>query len=418
MASSNKKTKRNLSESDSENEAADFPRFIVIESLKEVCLAKFSPFLIEKVISTRASPKTVKKTRNGNLLVEVDSRRQAENILKIKMFHSTKCRAYPHEKLNTSKGVIRSRELALATEDGIALALEKQGVTNIKRISIRKGEERIQTNTYILTFNKPQTPKQVKIGYCLERVEQYIPAPLGCFKCQKFGHRWEACRGRQTCSKCGEKDPDHAEEDCLKEITCANCQQDHPAYARTCDVYQKEKEIIEVKHKRNISFLEARRIVGSYMGESSYASFARRAGRTNDDSKYRTLVEKLMKLKANDWPKFQDHLKKLHSVEFYQTPAQQQVGERSNVVVQTKTHVASITPTRTTPKNAKSPSKQPLHKSPIRPPKIIKVWLKNLSPIRPEQLKPRSQLPISQTTKIQINTKVNKERPGSTFKIP
>ena len=75
-----KKTKRNLSESDSENEAADFPRFIVIESLEEACLAKFSPFLIEKVISTRASPKTVKKTRNGNLLVEVDSRIQAENI--------------------------------------------------------------------------------------------------------------------------------------------------------------------------------------------------------------------------------------------------------------------------------------------------------------------------------------------------
>ena len=51
----------------------------------------------------RASLKTVKKTRNGNLLVEVDSRRQAENILKIKTFHTTKCRAYPHEKLNISK---------------------------------------------------------------------------------------------------------------------------------------------------------------------------------------------------------------------------------------------------------------------------------------------------------------------------
>ena len=59
-------------------------------------------------------------------------------------------------------------ELALATEDETASALGKQGVTNIKRISIKKGEERIQTNTYILTFNKPQTPKQVKIGYCLE----------------------------------------------------------------------------------------------------------------------------------------------------------------------------------------------------------------------------------------------------------
>ena len=52
------------------------------------------------------------------------------------------------------------------------------------------------------------------------------------------------------------------------------------------------------------------------------------------------------------------------------------------------------------------------------PPISIKDRLKNLSPIRPEQLKQKSQLPINQTTKIQMNTKVNKERPGSTFKIP
>ena len=86
-------------------------------------------------------------------------------------------------------------------------------------------------------------------------------------------------------------------------------------------------------------------------------------------------LRKLIKLEANDWPKFQDHLKKLHSVEFYQTPAQQQVanGERSNVVLQTKTHVGSITPTRTTPKSAKSPSKQRLHKSPICPQKALKI---------------------------------------------
>ena len=184
----------------------------------------------------------------------------------------TKCRAYPLEKLNTSKGVFRSRELALATEDQITSALGKQGVTNIKRISIRKGEQRIQTNTYILTFNKPHTPNKVKIGYCLERVEHYVPAPLTCFKCQKYGHHKEACRGQRTCAKCSEKDLDHVEEDCMKEITCANCRQDHPAYTRSCAVYQKEKEIIEGKHKRNVTFLEARRIVGSYMGESSYTS--------------------------------------------------------------------------------------------------------------------------------------------------
>ena len=179
-----------------------FPRFIVFESLEEVCLTKFLPFLIEKVISTRATPKTEKKTRNRNLLVEVDSQGQAESILKMKTFYTMKCRANPYEKLNTFKGVIRSKELALATEKEIASALGKQGVTNI-RISIRKGKERI------LTFNQPHTRKEVKISYCLERVEQYILAPLKCFKCQKYGHHREACRGRQTCTKCSEKDPDH-----------------------------------------------------------------------------------------------------------------------------------------------------------------------------------------------------------------
>ena len=48
-----KKTKQNWSDSDSKGETADFPRFIVIGSLEEACLAKFSPFLIEKVISTK-----------------------------------------------------------------------------------------------------------------------------------------------------------------------------------------------------------------------------------------------------------------------------------------------------------------------------------------------------------------------------
>ena len=141
---------------------------------------------------------------------------------------------------------------------------------------------------------------------------------------------------------------------------------------------------------------------------------------TNQDNKYRTLVEKLIQLEANDWPKFQKHLKQLYSVEFYQAPAQQQVGngDRSNVVIQPKTHVGPTSPTRTTPKSVKFPVKQSLHKSLICPPKSIKDRLKNLSPIKPEQLKQKFQAPISQAAKIQMNTKVNNERPGSVFKMP
>ena len=43
------------------------------------------------------------------------------------------------------------------------------------------------------------------------------------------------------CQMWGGKDWDRMEEDSLKEIRCANCQQDHPAYARFCDIYKKTK---------------------------------------------------------------------------------------------------------------------------------------------------------------------------------
>ena len=163
-----------------------------------------------------------------------------EQLEAMKNFHTAKCRSYQHERLNTSKGVIRSRKLPLAIAEEMTVALGKQGVTNIRRISIRKGEKQIQTNSYILTFNQLHTPKEVKINYCLERVEMYVPTLLRCFKCQKYGHHMKACRGQQTCAKCGEKDLDHMAEDCLKEIKCSNCQQVHPVYAKSCDIDKKK----------------------------------------------------------------------------------------------------------------------------------------------------------------------------------
>ena len=145
-------------------------------------------------------------------------------------------------------------------------------------------------------------------------------------------------------------------------------------YTRSFNVYKKEKEIEKrgsETQEENVSFLEAKKIVGPYMGENSYVSVAQRADTTNQDNKYRALVEKLIQLEMS---KFQEHLKKqIHFAEFYQAPAQQRVGngERSNVVVQTKTYIGSTTPTWTT-KSAESPTKQLLHASPIHE-KVLKT---------------------------------------------
>ena len=74
--------------------------------------------------------------------------------------------------------------------------LKKQNIIDVKRITIKKQNE-IITNTYILTFNNPKTPLEIKIGYTVVKVETYIPNPR-CHNCQKYGHLKEHCTRKQV----------------------------------------------------------------------------------------------------------------------------------------------------------------------------------------------------------------------------
>ena len=201
-----KSSKRSYSdsESDTETQQSSFPHFIVLESKEDKPISNLSPFVSEKTLSGLFIPVSVKKLGNGTLLVEVNKKTYAVILLKIKSFGGLKIKAFTHLSLNTSKGVVRSSELSLCTLDKLKSQLANQGVTDIKRISIKRNEETINTNTYILTFNKSSLPKELKVGYNLIKVNPYIPNPLRCYNCQKCGHHETKCLKSPVCKKCGE----------------------------------------------------------------------------------------------------------------------------------------------------------------------------------------------------------------------
>ena len=64
-------------------------------------------------------------------------------LIKMKTFHNLKYKANPHEKLNTLNRFIRNRDLSLATSEKIKTALGEQGVTDYKRVTIRRGGKEI-----------------------------------------------------------------------------------------------------------------------------------------------------------------------------------------------------------------------------------------------------------------------------------
>jgi hypothetical protein len=83
-------TKRRKSQEDSScNITFDgsFPRFLIIESNGSKSLTELSPFIKEKQLSALiGTPTSVKKLRNGGLLIEVERKQQSDIILKCSSF--------------------------------------------------------------------------------------------------------------------------------------------------------------------------------------------------------------------------------------------------------------------------------------------------------------------------------------------
>lgn len=210
MATKHNSKKRFL-EPDTDNSAAnrgfslssndDWPKFITIESISsDIPITKLSPFAIQKGIAGIAGTvKEVKKLRSGQILVECCKKANAENLLHANMLAGVQIKTSPHPTLNYSKGIIRTRELDDVDEEEITNELKTQGVTNVKRIIIKREERMIKTNTYIITFNKPLLPERIQIGYLSVPVDLYIPNPLRCFNCQKYGHGFNSCKNKHIC---------------------------------------------------------------------------------------------------------------------------------------------------------------------------------------------------------------------------
>ncbi|GFX83307.1 uncharacterized protein TNCV_2489631 [Trichonephila clavipes] len=126
----------------------------------------------------------------------------------------------------------------------------------VKRL--RSGELLIETHSVIQT-KSPHLPTSIKAGYLHCKIRPYVPNPLRCFKCQRFGHSETACRGQLTCSRCASVG--HASTDCSLEPKCFNCSESHQSDSKLCFKWKLEKKIQEIKTSKNISYPEARKLI-------------------------------------------------------------------------------------------------------------------------------------------------------------
>ncbi|GFU54960.1 uncharacterized protein TNCV_3090471 [Trichonephila clavipes] len=251
---------RNSSSIEEQQIVPDSARYFIMRTTET--FSKVSPFLIEKAISgSIGAVKTIRKMRSGDLFIEVSSSQQASALTKLRHLATIDVTVVAHRSLNYSRGVISAADLLHVSTEEILENLQDQKVCGVKRITIRRDGQVLDTKHLILTFATPDLPQSVKAAYLNCPVRPYIPNPLRCFQCQRFGHSKLTCRGQATCARCAEVGHDSA--DCKAREKCVNCKGDHTSYSRSCPNWSLEKEITALKIKNKISYPEARRIVSS-----------------------------------------------------------------------------------------------------------------------------------------------------------
>ena len=262
------------------------PKILIFRSADRE-LSSLSPFQRKDGCDRFGSIVRCDRMRDGALEVEFRKSEEAAKALDATRFVFSEGRASgrrlvsipltvePHRSKNSSRGVINCFDLRGVSDEDIAVGLADFGVTAARRIMTKRGT--VSTNNILLTFDSTDLPSEIRVGYVKVRVRPFVPAPMRCFRCQRFGHTKDNCRGRPTCSKCASQD--HTDETCDSETPrCVNCgegQTPHSAYDRSCPAYVKEKEIMTIKATRNLSFKEAREVYNQSHPKTSYAQKVR-----------------------------------------------------------------------------------------------------------------------------------------------
>lgn len=171
-----------------------------------------------------------------------------------------------HANLNTCQGIIYCYDLKYLSEEEILTGLQKQKVITVRKIKRKINEDLVDTALCVLTFKSSHLPTSIDVGFHRVQVKLFIPNPLRCVNCFKFGHPKKFCNSNRVCALCSETF--HDKEPCKSGNHCINCEGPHSNSSKECPRYQREYEIQKIRTTSKLSYFEAKKSF-----ESMYPNF-------------------------------------------------------------------------------------------------------------------------------------------------
>jgi hypothetical protein len=251
-------------------------KFLIMHRTDEnKTMRDISPILLETAIknSTQNGKVDCRVLKSGDILIKTENVKQAQQLIKITSIMDSTIEVYEHKTMNSCKGVIRAYELQNENKETLLDYLKPQNVTDLHFHQRTINNKTINTGLVFVTFGTNVLPEELTVGYLRLRVRPYIPTPMRCYACHKYGHLSKHCQIKDapTCYNCIESKHIHnTTERCANTPRCVNCNEEgHNSYNRNCTEYKRQVDILTIKVTQNVSMAEA--VKRSNINKKSYA---------------------------------------------------------------------------------------------------------------------------------------------------
>ena len=240
--------------------ANNWSRFIVLKTESRI-----SPLVLEnKLLSSYPTREMCFRPQKTNeWLIEATTKAQSDIFLSIKEIQGIKVTVKSHDMLNYVQGTVVLPQLhddEQIPDKSILLESLKLRYDNIHDIEVyeipSRKDDILPTRIAKIKFVGQDLPQKIKVLGQNREVRPYVPKPLQCRQCCKFGHTHKVCQNKEICVVCGSEE--HTTDWNCPDTKCSNCGQPHHAKSKECPFYIYNTELKLLMSRTGMAVREAK----------------------------------------------------------------------------------------------------------------------------------------------------------------
>ena len=238
----------------------NWPRHLIFKTQTEMSAAKLENLLLLKYPTKEMSFRPINRKE---WLVEATSKEQSEVYQSLSEINGIEVTVERHDKLNSIEGTVilpQINDCDGLPDEHLLLESLRQRYPNVENVKVYEIPNRKNPSRKLriarIKFVGQTLPKDVKIEGQRREILPFIPKPLQCKNCSKFGHTYKKCRNETKCAFCGTED--HSTRWNCGIAKCCNCGQEHHARSKVCPFYIYNTELKLLMSRSGMSAHEAK----------------------------------------------------------------------------------------------------------------------------------------------------------------